>query len=148
MARARKKPRTSEQKKLTKMMRGIDLCMMTTRGAGGTMHARPMSNNGEVDFTGDAWFFTWRDSQKVRELGRDPSVALSYVGGTKSAPVWISVTGTAKIVDDAEKKTELWLKELEQWFDVGPEDPAIVLIRVKASRAQWWSYKDGGDVRL
>ncbi|CAN5910709.1 pyridoxamine 5'-phosphate oxidase family protein [soil metagenome] len=103
MARAKnKKPsRNSEQKKLVKLIRGIDLCMMTTHGSNDALHARPMSNNGEVEFDGDAWFFTW-----------------------------------------------LWLEELGRWFEDGPTDPEVVLIHVKAKRAQWWSYKGEGDVRL
>jgi len=135
-------------KKLAKLMRGIDLCMMTTHGTNHSLHARPMSNNGEVDFDGDAWFFSWRKTAKVRELQKDPRVSLSYVGGTQRAPVWISVTGKASIVDDAAKKTELWMDELSRWFEDGPDDPDVVLIRVRAKRAQWWSYKGEGDVTL
>lgn len=139
--------RSATHSKLAKLMRGIDLCMLTTR-AGKSFHARPMSNNGEVDFDGDAWFFTWRKTAKVKEIEKDSQVALSYVGGSKKEPVWIAVSGTAKIVDDPEKKQELWLDELEQWFEDGPDDPDIVLIHVKAARAEWWSYKDAGKVQL
>lgn len=140
-----KKQRTQ---KLTKLMRGIDLCMMTTIGKGGRLHARPMSNNGEVEFDGDAWFFSWRDSAKIKEIAKDPRVQLGYTGGTQRAPVWISVTGTAKIVDDVAKKQELWLDELEQWFEDGPEDEDVVLIHVRAKHAHWWSYKEEDEIAL
>ena len=133
---------------LAKMMRGIDLCMMTTSGEDGVLHTRPMSNNGEVDFDGDAWFFTSRDTLKVEDVEHDDRVALSYVGGTKREPVWISVTGSAEIVDDEDKKKELWLKELEQWFENGPEDPNIVLLHVEAAHASWWSGEGQGEVDL
>lgn len=138
----------AERKKLAKMMRGIDFCMMTTHGRGNTLHARPMSNNGEVDFDGDAWFFTWKDSTKVAELAANPGVELSYVGGTKREPVWISVSGTTEIVEDTDKKVELWMDELAQWFEDGPEDEDVVLIHVKAKRAGWWSYKGEGHVTM
>jgi general stress protein 26 len=134
--------------KLATMMRGIDLCMMTTQAKDRTLHTFPMSNNGEVDFGGDAWFFTARDSRKVKELTKDPRVSLSYVGGTKREPVWIAVSGTAAIVDDAEQKSELWQKELERWFESGPEDPEVVLIHVSAQRATWWSGEEQGEVEL
>jgi len=38
-------------------MRKLDFCMMTTQSDKG-MRARPMSNNGEVEFDGDVWFFS------------------------------------------------------------------------------------------
>jgi general stress protein 26 len=134
--------------KLSKIMRSIDICMMITRGSRGSFHARPMSNNGEVDFDGDAWFFSGRDTAKVRELARDPAVSLTYVGGTKQKPVWIALSGTASIIRDDDVKREMWVDGLERWFENGPEDPAVVLIKVNARRASWWSYDDEGEVEL
>ena len=134
--------------KLAKMMRGIDLCMLTTHGPKDVLHARPMSNNGEVEFDGDAWFFTSKATRKVKEIAKNGRVSLSYVGGTKAKPVWIAVTGTARIVTDEAKKKELWMDELEQWFEDGPEDPDVVLIHVSANHAEWWSYGGQGEVDL
>ncbi|MEJ7597589.1 MAG: pyridoxamine 5'-phosphate oxidase family protein [Kofleriaceae bacterium] len=134
--------------KLSKLMRGIDLCMMTTVGDRGAFHTRPMSNNGEVEFDGDAWFFSHRDSVKIKELKRDPSVSLSYVGGTKTKPVWIALTGRGEVIRDEETKRELWVDELERWFDGGPEDPEVVVIKVSAKRIQWWQYDEGGEISI
>lgn len=139
--------RRAGRAKLTELMRGIDLCMMTTVGSDGALHARPMSNNGEVEFDGDAWFFSSK-STKTEELRDDDRVNLSYVGGTKKAPLWISLSGRARIVTAVAKKKELWQKELDRWFDNGPEDPKVVLIQVRAERASWWSYEDEGSVEL
>lgn len=147
-----KPKRSAAQKKglakVAKLMAGIDLCMMTTRGEDGAMHARPMSNNGEVEFDGEAWFFSSQDTAKVLELERDPRVGLTYTGGTKKEPVWIAVEGEADIVRDDETKRALWLDELEQWFQNGPEDPNVVVLHVRAHRIAWWSYGDEGEVDL
>lgn len=115
-------------------MRGIDFCMMSTSARGG-LHTRPMSNNGQVDFDGDVWFFSFRATRKVREIGADPHVTLSFTGGTKSQPTWIVLEGMAKIVDDVEEKKARWMKELGRWFEKGPEDAKVVLIRVQGKRA-------------
>ena len=133
---------------LAKKMRGIDFCMMSTISTGGAIRARPMSNNGEVEFDGDAWFFSWKDSQKVRDIAKSSHVSLDYTGGKKRNPLWIHVDGRARIVTDAKKKKELWLKELERWFEDGPLDPEVVLIHVRATRAEWWSFEEQGDIRL
>ena len=147
-------PKTKKRKlagpaaKLAKMMRGIDLCMLTTHGSKDSLHTRPMSNNGEVAFDGDAWFFTSKSTRKVKEIVKNPRVSLSYVGGTKTKPVWIAVSGSARIVTDEATKKELWLEELERWFENGPEDPDVVLIHVSAQHAEWWSYTDQGEADL
>lgn len=128
------------------MMAGIDFCMMTTQGARGSLHTRPMSNNGEVDFDGDVYFFSRKASSKVHELERDTHVSLSFVGGTKKAPVWIAVEGKADMIEDVEEKKSRWVDSLDAWFEKGPEDPNVVLIRVHARRASYWSYETQGEV--
>jgi general stress protein 26 len=134
--------------KLARMMRGIDLCMMTTQRDRQSFHTRPMSNNGEVEFDGDAWFFSSRDTPKVKELEADDRVSLSYVGGKKKKPIWIAVTGRGSIVDDVDMKQKLWLDELDRWFENGPTDPDVVLIRVKARHAVWWRGEKQGEIVL
>ena len=105
-----------------------------------------MSNNGEVEFDGDVWFFSAADSRKVREIEAEPTVHLSYV----DLEDWrfVSMTGRARIVRDAEKKHELWMEELEQWFDEGPDSDAIVLIKVSPSVVSYWTRNDAGDLKI
>ena len=47
--------------------------MLTTHADDGTLHGRPMSNNGDVEFDGDSWFFARGDSRKVVEIEAAPS---------------------------------------------------------------------------
>jgi general stress protein 26 len=128
------------------MMRDLDFCMLTTRDGGGALHARPMSNNGEVEFDGDVWFFSDADSRKVREIEAEPRVELSYAD-TRTYR-FISMSGEASIVRDAAKKRELWMKELERWFDGGPESDGIVLIKVTPNVVEYWNGEDSGEIEL
>ena len=93
---------------------------------------RPMSNNGNVEYDGDSWFFSYRDTPKVQEIEADPAVELAYVATEKGT--WVSIEGTAEIVEDDAKKKELWEKSLEQWFKTGPEDDEVILLKVSAKR--------------
>ena len=81
---AKRNPKTIT--KIAKLMRDLDFCMLTTHTKGGGLRARPMSNNGEVEFDGDVWFFSAADSRKVREIEATPRVQLSYVDLDRS---WI-----------------------------------------------------------
>jgi general stress protein 26 len=56
--------RAADIKRIADMMRNLDFCMMTTHSSTG-MRARPMSNNGEVEFDGDVWFVSAAESRKV-----------------------------------------------------------------------------------
>ena len=49
----------------------LDICMLATRAEDGGLHGRPMSNNGEVEWDGDSWFFARvRQPQGHRDRGR------------------------------------------------------------------------------
>ena len=116
----------------------LDIGMLTTKAEDGTLHGRPMSNNGEVEFDGDSWFFAEDGTRKVTEIEADPAVELGFID-TK-AGTWINVEGDATIVrDDVERKRALWLEDLERWFPDGPEDPGVVLIKVRARHIDAWA---------
>ena len=91
------------------MMRDLDFCMFTTTSEDGSLRARPMSNNGEVEFDGDVWFFSGADTRKVQEIQAEPRVQLNYADTENFR--FVSMTGQAKIVNDLKKKKELWLNE-------------------------------------
>ena len=129
-------------RKVAKMMRDLDYCMMTTQTADGHLHARPMSNNGEVEFDGDVWFFSGAKTRKVREIEAYPLVHLAY--SDMESFRFISMSGAAEIVRDVGRKQELWMPELERWFEDGPESDDVVLIRVTPGKVAYWS-KEGED---
>ena len=60
-----------------------------------------MSNNGEVEFDGDVWFFSAADSRKVGEIEATPRVHLSYVDRDQWR--FVSMTGRARIVRDTKE---------------------------------------------
>ena len=126
----------SDLAEVATMLRDIDICMLVTR-AEGRLRGRPMSNNGAVEYDGDSWFFTLRDTPKVRELTADDRIELAYVA-TESGQ-WISIEGRASIEDDAERKRALWIDDLARWFPEGPDDPQVVLIKASADRIHAWT---------
>lgn len=122
-------------KAVAEAMASIDFCMMQTVGADG-VNTRPMSNNGEVEYDGDSWFFSRATSTKNGEIERDDRVQLTFAD--TAGPSFISVWGRGEIVDDVETKRRLWQDELKQWFENGPDDPEVTLIKVRAGKIQTW----------
>jgi general stress protein 26 len=135
-------------------MKQIDFCTLTTHAEGGAIGARPMSNNRNVDYDGDAWFFTYADRRMVADIERDPQVGVTYLGsaglkGLFGAPgAFIHVEGRAKVVRDAAQFADHWDKSLDQWFPEGPETPGVVMLQVGAGRIHYWDGEEEGDIKL
>lgn len=134
------------KKMLADEMKKIDFCMMTTIGGYGRLQSRPMSNNRNVTWEGDTWFFSYADSSQVKDVERDPNVNLAYA--MPDEILFISLTGRGEIVKDDAKKKELWYKDLERWFPKGPEDNSVVLIKVVGKHAQYWSKEGDAELAL
>jgi general stress protein 26 len=128
--------RPDDTHEIAELIKHIDICMFVTR-SNGSFRGRPMSNNGKVEFDGDNWFFSYRDSSKVAEIEADPRVELAYIATDQGT--WVSVEGRAEIVEDDARKRDLWEPDLEAWFHGGHEDDRIVLLKVRAERIHAWA---------
>jgi general stress protein 26 len=126
---------------IRRILRDVRVAMLTTEGLNGEMHSRPMITQ-NVDFDGNVWFFTYSDSSKVNEILHEPRINVSYMGSQGYA----SLAGTAHIIDDIDKKRELWHEALRLWLHEGPESPEIVLICVEADSGQYWEGDQGGGI--
>lgn len=136
---------------LSKKMRGIDFAMLTTRTDGGQLGARPMSNNGDVEYDGDSYYFTWEQSRTVDDIKREPKVGLSFQGSKGllgKPPPFISVEGLAELIRDKASFEKHWTKELDRWFEQGIDTPGVVLIKVHATRIHYWDGEDEGEVAV
>lgn len=107
--------------------------MLTTRVAAGEMRSRPMIV-AEIDDAGDIWMMSDAQSEKVDEINKDASVAIVLQTSDK----WLSVSGTAEIVRDTAKVTQLFSEPWKVWFPKGPKDDSIVLIRVQPTHGEYW----------
>jgi general stress protein 26 len=125
-----------EVEKLAEMIKKIDFGMLTTVAEDGSLHSRPMSTNGKVEFDGDLWFFTYGNSHKVLEAKENPEVNVSF--SDISNHTYISLSGTAKLVRDKEKIKELWQPQLKAWFPDGVDTKDIALLKIIANKAEYW----------
>jgi len=133
-------------RKVADMMRDLDFCMLTTQADDGRLRSRPMSNNGEVEFDGDVWFFSGTDTRKVADIEAEPRVELNYSDTDNFR--FVSMSGVASIVRDVEKKRELWIDDLSRWFQDGPESDQVVLIKVTPRVVAFWKGEEEGEIVL
>lgn len=136
---------------LAEKMRDLDFCMMSTHAADGSIASRPMSNNREVAFYGDSWFFADDSARLVREIAADPQVGLSFQGKAGMLgmrPMFVAIEGAGELIRDKSQFAAHWTEDLERWWPGGIDTPGLVLVKVHAGRAHYWDGEDEGEVAL
>ena len=136
---------------LSEKMRDIDFTVLSTRTADGEIAGRPMSNNRQVDYDGDSYFFTRDDTGTVRDIRNDPNVGLSYqakAGPLHMKPFFITIEGKGELIRDKAEFARRWTKDLDRWFEEGVDTPGLVLVKVSAERLHYWDGFDEGEISL
>lgn len=132
---------TKKLQQLYELIDGIEIAMLTTRTADGSLVSRPMQTQARRAGT-DLWFMTVTDTAKLDELDFDPHVNLGYYkDGTRE---YVSVSGRARVTQDRTLIRQLYKPDWKAWLgdeggdrDGGPDDPRIALIEVQAESAAY-----------
>ena len=134
---------------LAKAMKSIDFAMLFTKSDGGELAGRPMSNNNDVEYDGDSWFFSHGDTRTVADIEADPKVALSFAGkpGLLGKPgLFVAVEGRGELIRKRAVMEKHWTSDVDRYFPDGLDTPGIVLIKVHANRIHYWDGEDEGEV--
>jgi len=127
----------SSRQALWNDIKDCKFAMFTTRHANGHLHARPMTmQNTTLDSDDSLWFFMSRNSDSVTELAAESSVNVAY--SPPGDARWISVTGTALLVEGGEKAKSLWSRAADVWFSGGPADPDLAVVQVRIVHVSEW----------
>lgn len=132
-------------KDISKKMSKLDICMMTSQAPNGNLTSRPMSNNGDVEYDGNSYFFSYEEAEVIKEIKQNKHTNLSFQADDK---FYISIVGSATLTTDKAKLKEHWVSNLNHWFKDGIDTPGIVLIHVKAETIKYWHKEDSGEVKL
>lgn len=116
---------------LRELIKDIDTAMLTTATEEGLV-SRPMKTQ-EVEFDGDLWFFTKKETNKYDEILHNQDVNVAYVGKS-----YVSVRGVAEVVEDLGKKKELWSKVYEKIMQSSYDDPNVILLKINVEAAEYW----------
>src|SRR4029078_11177527 len=118
------KENNASRDKLWNMIKDIKFAMFTTRHANGHLHARPMTTqNKALDADDSLWFFMSKTSDPIEDIKAQPVVGVIYAD--PSSDTYVSVSGTAAMLEDAAKKQQLWNKAAEAWVSGRPHGPAL-----------------------
>ena len=121
-------------KKLNSLAEDIRFCMYTTY-KDGKIESRPMTTL-DIDADGNVWFFTSKQTEIGSDTNWNEAVTLIYADPKNHT--YVSVSGNASIIEDQQKKEELWNPMSKAWFPEGKEDPNLVILKVTTDEAAYW----------
>ena len=136
---------TKAVEKFQKLIEHSPLCHFLTRLDERPIPTRPMVTQ-QVDDEGNFWFLSSRSSEKDTDIVKDSYVQMLYANPSDSE--FLSIFGTATVVEDMAKKRELFGTLAKAWFPKGVEDPDLSVVKVKPLQGYYWDTKHGKMLTL
>ncbi|MFB3854057.1 MAG: pyridoxamine 5'-phosphate oxidase family protein [Vicinamibacterales bacterium] len=139
--------RTREEaiRTLAAMIADIPVAMLTTTNPRGWLRSRPMVVQ-EEPFDGTLWFFTSGNAAKAADIRDRRQVNVSFAAPYRDR--YVSVSGVAAVIDDADLRRRLWNESYRPWFPQGLDDPDLRLIKIEAEEAEYWDPAEGRMVHV
>lgn len=117
-------------------IQSVRYCALITVDSTGKPHARTMEPF-QPDENMVVWFGTNRNSRKVQEIRNNPRVTLYYSDDRGEG--YVSIIGTASLVDDPKKKAVRWKEEWDEFYRDQKE--SYLLIKVIPEKLEILNYK-------
>jgi len=124
-----------ERNQIWAYVQSIGVCMMVTHGDDG-VRARPMRGISRPEQNA-IWFFADRESHTHEDASRNPGVCLTFTDVKDN--VYVTLSGQISPVTEKDTITDLWDDEAEAYFQVGPDDPRVSLLRFEPDTGEFWT---------
>lgn len=126
----------ADVQKVYELISDMDIAMVTTVDSSspeGRLTSRPLSTQ-VAEKDGDVLFLVRSSSPVASDVRADPRVNVAY----SSMKAWVSLAGTATLVEDRALVERLWSKGADAFMEGGPENPDNVVLRVSGDTAHYW----------
>jgi general stress protein 26 len=136
---------TEAIKKLQELVSDIKTCMMITSGKTGALASRPMAAV-DTDDSGNIWFYTSLDSNKIKDIEIDHFAQLIFAHPGKDS--YLDVRGRINVITDKNAVREKWNWMIKAWFPDGIDSPDICLLQVKTDEVHYWDTENSKMVQV
>jgi general stress protein 26 len=126
---------------LRALLDGMEIGFLTTVGAEGHFHSRPMQLQ-RHDQDGVLWFATSLESHKCGDLRANPRCCVAFLKHSK----YVSISGRAELVKDERLIRQMWTAAWRGWFPEGPKEPDLVLLKILPEHVEYVD-PPGGTLR-
>lgn len=132
-----------KRQKLADLVQKFDTAMLVTRTQQGELRSRPLAI-AEARKDGTFYFATSIESGKVHEVVVDQHVNVCLQEGRQ----FVSVSGRARIERDRGLIDRLWKEDWKVWWPQGKDDPALCLLAVDPTEAEYWDASGAAGLRF
>jgi general stress protein 26 len=112
----------------------VGVCMLTTQAAGRLrarpIEARPDRKAGLIFAVSDV------RSAKQDEIEAAPDVGLVFIDA--KAKAYLSIIARGRVMRDTAKIAQVWRKTDAMWWQGGPTDPNVCMLRIEPLTAELW----------
>ena len=137
----------TDEKTLWTLIKDIKFGMLTHRHADGHLHSTPLTTQNKANDEGTAlYFFISRKSEIAACIAKDSNVNVAYAHPGDDR--YVSVSGTASIVEDQTKKDYLFTSFAKAWFPGGATDADLALLQINIGHAEYWDVKESKMMQL
>lgn len=123
-------------KRFWKALRSDRVVLLGLPGVEGG-HSQPMTAQvGTEEGAGLVWFFSSRDTDFVRQLGKGGHAVAHFA--SKGHDLFASLDGVLVPFNDRDTIERLWNPHVAAWYKDGKSDPALQMLRLEPRRLQVW----------
>ena len=122
------------QDRVWQIIEHVHICMFVTHSRNG-LRARPLDARADRE-GGLIYFLTDMRGTKDNEVIKDEHVCMTFLDPKEKA--YLSITGKATIVKDADLAKTYWRKGDEVWWPQREYDPNLLVVRVIPEVAELW----------
>lgn len=126
--------------KMQEMLGDGNILMFASNLGNQPFEVSPMSTQ-KVEDNGEVWFFSAKNSDRNKFVQQDSRTQLIYSNSSDSE--YMSIYGDAEIVQNQEKVKELWTPFAKVWFQDGPEDSNLTLMKFTPKEGFYWDTQNG-----
>jgi general stress protein 26 len=131
--------------RLSELISGIEIGILTTISPDHNLHSCPMSAHG-VEAPGVLWFLSSSETDKVESVKTMQRVNVCFAD--HAGQRYVSVSGFCELVRDRAKAKQLWHDSYQAWLPGGVDDPNLILMKIDVQQAEYWSAAEKRMVQL
>jgi general stress protein 26 len=124
-----------EMEKIRDLIGDIEVAMLSTVRRDGVVRSRPMGTVLDAD-EASIWLFISANGDIAHDIQHTPQLGLTFADPERDR--YVSVSGTAELLYDRADITRRWRDEFSKWFPGGPDDPVLVLLRMRVAEVEYW----------
>lgn len=128
---------------LLHILRQFRTAIVVTRRNDKTLAGRPMVI-ADCTSAGHLWFITRVESSTIRDITENPEVAACL----QADECYLSISGLARTTRDNSRIDELWDERHAVWYELGRDDPSLILLEIVPTYGEYWDRSGMSAIRF